>query len=129
VTTWKVPARVERVVDGDTIDVTLDLGWKLYKKERVRVWGINAPEKNTVKGKEALRFLTEVLPVGSEVTIVSEKLDKYGRALGRVLFETIDVGEYMIQNDLAKVWDGQGTPPTAPPPPAPAPPEKEERGV
>ena len=38
---------IDRVVDGDTIDVTIDLGFDLYKKERVRVAGVDTPEKRT----------------------------------------------------------------------------------
>ena len=45
---------INRVVDGDTIDVTIDLGFDLFKKERVRVAGVDTPEKEpeTLKKKE-----------------------------------------------------------------------------
>jgi endonuclease YncB( thermonuclease family) len=52
--TWIVPATGVRVVDGDTIEVDLDLGWRVYRnREHIRVSGINAPERNTRAGKRA----------------------------------------------------------------------------
>ena len=61
--------KINRVVDGDTIDVTIDLGFDLYKKERVRVAGVDTPEKRTrdkeekVLGIDATNWLKERLEV------------------------------------------------------------------
>jgi endonuclease YncB( thermonuclease family) len=110
-TVWTVPAKVERIIDGDTIEVTLDLGWGLYKRDHVRIAGINAPEKVTAAGKEAKAFIQTLLPVGADVTIVSKQLDKYGRALAEVLVGKVSVGPAMVAAGHAKPWDGQGQKP------------------
>ena len=58
---------INRVVDGDTIDVTIDLGFDLYKKERVRVAGVDTPEKRTrdleekALGLYATQWLKDIL--------------------------------------------------------------------
>jgi micrococcal nuclease len=94
---WVVPAVVERVIDGDTIEVVLDLGWKLYKQDHVRFAGINAPEKNTAEGLAAKAFLCTLIKPGDTVTIHSRKLDKYGRCLATVIHESgMDLNKAMI---------------------------------
>ena len=78
---------VLRVVDGDTIDVLIDLGFGLTKKERVRVAGIDTPESRTRNlyekylGKEAAAYLEEEL-LAENIIIKTEKDGKYGRMLG-----------------------------------------------
>jgi micrococcal nuclease len=83
-TTWTVPARVVRVVDGDTLIMDLDLGWKTWRLgERCRLAGINCPEMNTAEGVAALAFVVHML-LDPQVTFTSHSLDKYGRPLGHV---------------------------------------------
>ena len=78
---------VERVVDGDTVDVILDLGFGLFKKERVRIAGVDTPEKRTRNLKEkklgldATAFAEQWFSEG-DITIRTEKDGKYGRMLG-----------------------------------------------
>lgn len=94
-TTWTVPAFVKRVVDGDTIVLDLDLGWRVWRLgERVRLKGLNAPEIDTDAGVAARQFVQDTLysaPAKSTdgwpmVVFVSTGLDKYGRPLGVVQF-------------------------------------------
>ena len=87
---------INRVVDGDTIDVTIDLGFDLYKKERVRVAGVDTPEKRTrdLDEKElGIDFFTnwmkeqlEVVIDGDDDLVIRTELvggmGKYGRLLG-----------------------------------------------
>ena len=81
---------VVKVVDGDTIDIVIDLGFDLSKKERVRLAGIDAPESRTRNleekemGLEAKQFLTRRLEDGvdSGLRVRTEKDGKYGRMLG-----------------------------------------------
>lgn len=88
---WTVPGRVTRVIDGDTLVVDLDLGWGVWKiGTRVRLQGINCPELDTEAGRAAQAFMRLML-LGEElrtrplpVTVVSKSLDKYGRVLGVV---------------------------------------------
>jgi len=78
---------VERVVDGDTVDVILDLGFGLFKKERVRVAGVDTPEKRTRNKKEKMlgNDATEFAEAWFEddnIIVQTEKDGKYGRMLG-----------------------------------------------
>lgn len=85
-TTWTVPATVLRVIDGDTVALRLDLGWNLYLECNCRIDGIDTPELNTAAGKAARDWAAERLRVGTTVRYVSQRLDKYGRPLGVLLY-------------------------------------------
>ncbi len=104
---WTVPGTVQRVIDGDTIVMRLDLGWRVAReKEPVRIYGINSPELNTDEGKVAKAFAESLLPQGTAVTVVSLKLlgqiDKYGRTLAALtLPDGSDFGTQMIQGGYA----------------------------
>ena len=86
---------IDRVVDGDTIDVTIDLGFDLYKKERVRVAGVDTPEKRTrnleekelgIDATEWLKAKLEGALAGDDDLVIRTELvggvGKYGRLLG-----------------------------------------------
>lgn len=83
-TTWTVPATVRRVVDADSIEMVLDLGWKITLTRTCRVAGCNAPEVTTEQGRDAKAWAFGALPPGTKVTFVSHSLDKYGRPLGSI---------------------------------------------
>ena len=78
---------IVRVVDGDTVDVILDLGFGLFKKERVRIAGVDTPEKRTRNLKEkklgydATEFAEKWFADG-DIILRTEKDGKYGRMLG-----------------------------------------------
>ena len=112
---------INRVVDGDTIDVTIDLGFDLYKKERVRVAGIDTPEKRTrdleekALGIDATNYLKEKLEDtiagDEELTIRTELkggMGKYGRLLGWLYIgeDTLSINEVMITEGYAWAYDG-----------------------
>lgn len=91
---YKYEATVRRWVDGDTVDVDIDLGFGLiFHNQRLRLYGIDAYESRTrdldekEKGLAATAFVNEVAPVGSKVTIVTYKEGKYGRILAEVFLE------------------------------------------
>ena len=113
--------KINKVVDGDTIDVTIDLGFDLYKKERVRVAGIDTPEKRTrnleekVLGIDATNWLkaklAEAITGDDELTIRTELsggIGKYGRLLGWLYIGDGDVSlnEEMIKQGYAWEYDG-----------------------
>lgn len=93
---------VTYVVDGDTVDLMLDVGLNEYRYLNCRIFGINAPELNTEAGKLAAEYLkTHALRQPCRVTTVRDK-DKYGRYLATIeLVEFdqnfIDVAAMMIQ--------------------------------
>jgi micrococcal nuclease len=101
---WLVHAVVVRVIDGDTVVVNMDLGWHTWRHdEHVRLNGIDAPERtDPVRWAEAKTFVERLLPVGTEVLLVSEKLEKYGRTLGRILLrDGRDVSQEVLKAGLA----------------------------
>jgi len=102
-----------RVVDGDTVDVLIDLGFGLTKKERVRVAGIDTPESRTrdlyekYLGLEAKDYLTDQLDCDN-IIIKTEKDGKYGRMLGWLYREgdEISIQERMISKGYGWAYDG-----------------------
>jgi endonuclease YncB( thermonuclease family) len=78
---------VVRVVDGDTVDVILDLGFGLFKKERCRVAGVDTPEKRTrndkekMLGNDATAFAEQWFAEEGSIIVKTEKDGKYGRML------------------------------------------------
>ena len=112
---------INRVVDGDTIDVTIDLGFDLFKKERVRVAGVDTPEKRTrnLEEKELgidatywLKAKLEGAVAGDdELTVRTELVGgvgKYGRLLGWLYIGDSDLSlnEQMITEGYAHAYDG-----------------------
>jgi len=87
-------AEVIRVIDGDTVVLNIDLGFKIYHKTSCRLAGINAPEMNSkdeevrAAAVESKEYLMRLLPEGADVTIISKKLDKYGRPVVDFLAES-----------------------------------------
>ena len=113
--------KINRVVDGDTIDVTIDLGFDLAKKERVRIAGVDTPEKRTRdKEEKALGIdatnwmkekLNEALKGDHNLVIRTELVGgvgKYGRLLGWLYIGDADVSlnEQMIDEGYAWAYDG-----------------------
>jgi micrococcal nuclease len=116
---------IVKVVDGDTVDVDIDLGFGMWmRNERVRVHGIDTPESRTrdkvekVFGLAAKRFVQQVLKKGSKQTLVTEKpgdesKGKFGRILGK--FKIYDaktdswdfMGNVMIREGHAVPYHGQ----------------------
>ena len=106
---------VDRVVDGDTIDIIIDLGFDLTKKERVRLAGIDTPEKRTKNPKEkemgyqATEFLEMHLMEASKLTVKTEKEGKFGRMLGWLYKseeDTMSINQIMIDKGYAWAYDG-----------------------
>lgn len=93
---WTYPATVARVVDGDTVRLTLDLGLHLHHLSNCRIRGINAPEMGTAEGKAAKVAAEEMLPPGAQVVFVSRQLDKYGRPLGDLSRSGVDFATAML---------------------------------
>ena len=112
---------INRVLDGDTIDVTIDLGFDLFKKERVRVAGVDTPEKRTRNleekelGIDATNWLKKEMEdvlAGDDELIVRTELvggtGKYGRLLGWLYVgdEQVSLNEQMIHQGYAHAYDG-----------------------
>jgi micrococcal nuclease len=107
-------AEVIRVIDGDTVVLNIDLGFKIHHITPCRLAGINAPEMNSKDEKvraaavASKEYLIGLLPEDMEVTIVSKKLDKYGRPvvdfLPHYTNEIYRVNELMIKSGHATIY-------------------------
>jgi len=103
---------VVKVVDGDTIDVVIDLGFDLSKKERIRLAGIDTPESRTrdleekKMGLEAKEHLQNKLNNCENITVKTEKDGKYGRMLGWLYCEDKSINHAMISEGYAWKYDG-----------------------
>jgi micrococcal nuclease len=104
--------KVENVVDGDTIDVLIDLGFDILFSSRVRLAGIDTPESRTkdlkekALGLESKEYLKKALKDAKSVIIKTEKMDsseKYGRILGWVYIngDTVSLNDMMINDGYA----------------------------
>jgi micrococcal nuclease len=109
--------KVLAVIDGDTIDVDIDLGFNVSYTQRVRLAGIDTPESRTkdlkekALGLEVKEFLKKQLKDALSVTIKTEKPDsseKYGRILGWLYVNENDksLNELMIEQGYAWTYDG-----------------------
>lgn len=110
---YEYKATVVKVVDGDTIDATVDLGFSVHKKERLRLIGLNAPEHGSQLGDDATAWLRTQLPIGTAIIIRTQKdkTEKYGRMLATLLLNDVNLNLKLIELGLAKSWDGTGTRP------------------
>ena len=112
---------ITKVLDGDTIDVLIDLGFDLHKKERVRIAGVDTPEKRTrdleekALGIDATNWLKDKLDgaiSGADDLVIRTELvggvGKYGRLLGWLYIgdSTVSLNEQMIEEGYAWSYDG-----------------------
>ena len=113
---YEYSCKITRVVDGDTVDCILDLGFSILHKCRVRLYGIDTPESRTrnkdekIRGKLASAFLKDAIKKGKKVTLRSKLKDskgKYGRVLGEIVVDEININQSMIINHMAVRYFGQ----------------------
>ncbi len=105
---YEYSATIGRWVDGDTVDLDIDLGFDIIlRDQRVRLSGVNTPETRTrdlaekARGLAAKEYVNKMAPSGSKVILRTTKYDakgKFGRILGQILFESGN-GKYVI-NEL-----------------------------
>jgi micrococcal nuclease len=116
---YQYKAKILKVLDGDTVDIDLDLGFNIVlSNQRVRMAGIDTPESRTVDKEEKIRGtlskkkLAEKLPIGSYVTIETQKSDnnddKFGRILAVFILEDkTNLNQWMIDNNYAVLHQGE----------------------
>lgn len=106
--------KIDRIVDGDTIDVIIDLGFSVTTKQRIRLNGIDTPEANSkneverILAIEAKAFVTQWMVEHQNLKIRTIKDDKYGRMLGEVfsIDNLVSLNEQMIRLGYAWSYDG-----------------------
>tara|TARA_R100001086_G_scaffold205733_1_gene121581 strand:- start:403 stop:822 length:420 start_codon:yes stop_codon:yes gene_type:complete len=107
--------QVTRVVDGDTVDANIDLGFDISYFSRIRLFGIDTPESRTRNKDEKLRgllakeYIVNALANGNEIVVKTalEKKGKYGRVLGSLVVDGLDLNQDMIAKHLAVAYHGQ----------------------
>ena len=114
---FEYEAKTLRVVDGDTVDAMVDLGFNTWKKVRIRMYGINAPESRTrdleekKKGLAAKDYVKDLLENSDEgkFSIISHGRGKYGRVLGELFVKNHDksVNELLKENGHAYEYHGE----------------------
>jgi len=108
---FKYNAKVIRVVDGDTVDALVDLGFSTFKKVRIRMMGINAPESRTrdmeekAKGLAAKIRLEELLEEENFI-LESHGVGKFGRCLGTLHVDDVNVNKTLVEEGHA--WEYYG---------------------
>lgn len=104
--------RIEKIIDGDTVDISIDLGFNLTTTQRIRLKGIDAAETRTkdleekARGMAAKEWLEKELSREGEWIIETTKEDKYGRMLGTLYLvgEPVTVNERMLNEGIAEPY-------------------------
>tara|TARA_R110001592_G_scaffold26903_6_gene100268 strand:- start:1222 stop:1566 length:345 start_codon:yes stop_codon:yes gene_type:complete len=106
-------AKCDRVVDGDTIDATIDLGFDTWKKIRIRLVGINAAESRTrdleekSRGLAAKQYVKDILNKHhNEFILHSQGVGKYGRCLGDIFLGDVKLNDLLIEEGHAVEYFG-----------------------
>lgn len=99
-------AVVDNVVDGDTIDVAIDLGFKVQTRQRIRLARVDTPEKGQPGYAAAKDFVHSVV-AGKSVMLATEKVSKWGYYLGEITIEDgRNLSDLLIESQLAKPYSG-----------------------
>ena len=102
---YQYKAQVKAIIDADTIDVLIDLGFGVHTMQRLRLYGIDAPEMKTEAGKVAKEYVKSVL-LGADASMfvyvrtLKDKKDKYGRKLAVLYFDPVSM---LLDHDESKI--------------------------
>ncbi len=109
---YEYNAKLIRVIDGDTIDASIDLGFDVWVKKRIRLHGIDAPESRTrdleekKRGIASTEFLRTLMEANSGDFIVrSEGVGKYGRCLGELFISSGSINQQLITEGHAQKYE------------------------
>ena len=118
---YQYKVKLDRIIDGDTVDCYIDLGFDIQTKKRIRFAGINTPESRTrdleekKRGLAAKARLKEILEQASEIHLDSQGLGKYGRVIGRIHISKLSgkdtitqvcVNDKLVEEGYAVEYDG-----------------------
>ena len=113
---YEYKCKIIKVIDGDTADVDIDLGFGVWmKKQRVRFYGVDTPESRTsdkeekVYGLMAKEFVLSHLPIGSTQVLRTKKdgVGKYGRILGEFVVDDTTLNQLLIDTHNGVAYFGQ----------------------
>ena len=112
---YEYSCRINRVIDGDSVDVCIDLGFDISFTSSVRLYGIDTPESRTRDPDEkkcgllAKKFLEDAVKNGKNIIIRTQKDEKgkFGRVLGSLIIDGANINHKMIEENLAVAYYGQ----------------------
>ena len=112
---YEYSCRINRVIDGDSVDVCIDLGFDISFTSSVRLYGIDTPESRTRDPQEkkcgllSKKFLEEAVKNGKNIIIRTQKDEKgkFGRVLGSLIIDGTNINHKMIEENLAVAYYGQ----------------------
>ena len=100
-----VKNKVVRWVDGDTVILNVDLGFKVWSEQKFRLARVNTPEVGQPGYREAVAYVNEAIPAGSEIVVDCLGLDKYGRWIAEVYlpgtFDSVNLNDSLVSKGLA----------------------------
>ena len=111
---YEYKIKLDRVIDGDTVDAYIDLGFDVSVKKRIRFMGINTPESRTRDLEEKARGLAakdrvkHLLEGCNNITLKSHGVGKYGRCLGELFIDTVDGKECLTLESINELLIKEG---------------------
>ena len=111
---YEYKIKLDRVVDGDTVDDYIDLGFDVSVKKRIRFMGINTPESRTrdleekAKGLAAKERVKELLEGCENIKLTSHGVGKYGRCLGELFIDVVDDREKLTMESVNQLLIKEG---------------------
>ena len=107
---YEYQCKIVKVIDGDTTDVDIDLGFGVWlKKQRIRFYGVDTPESRTSDKEEKVYGVLKHLPIGSTQTLRTKRdgVGKYGRILGEFVVNDTTLNQLLIDTHNAVAYYGQ----------------------
>jgi len=108
-TLYEYRAEILRVIDGDTVVARIDLGFRTFVQQTLRLYGIDAPEirgPEKERGREASAYLRKLIELHAPITVhtIRDRTGKYGRYLATLYGqnETVDLNQAMVEAGFAK---------------------------
>jgi micrococcal nuclease len=106
---YRYNAVITNVVDGDTIDALVDLGFNIQSKIRFRLYGIDTPELRSVVAEERVaanlsKTQLQSMVLNKNVTLKTYRPDKYGRWLAEIFVENNNVNQQLVEALYAKTY-------------------------
>jgi micrococcal nuclease len=108
---YEYNAQIINVIDGDTLDLKVDLGFYTFIENRFRLPRINTPELSTLEGISAKEFVQQFTGVSCIIQTTKNPKDKYGRFLAEIFVGGINLSDELIRLGYAKPWEENKKPP------------------
>ena len=104
---YEYESKVKKIIDGDTVQLRVDLGFSIFTDITIRLARINAPEikgETYFDGLESKEYLSKIIPVGTEIILKCDGRDKFGRWIGELYKDNENINDMMINSNHAKLY-------------------------